>query len=511
MDVHHAAMQEIELKLQVPRTRRAAVDAAVAGRAPAPRVRLQATYFDTPDRALAQAGLALRVRREGRRTVQTLKAAGDDGLTRAEHNMALDAQGSAAAGALRADPHLHAGTQVGDRLLALLAQTGQPLAAVYRTDIRRRSRTLRTRLGVVELAFDEGFIAAGDRRLPVCELEIELVRGSPLAVIAAGRHWSARHALWLDGRSKAERGDLLARGESAAPPALARPVSLGKDTPLDEGARQVMLACLDQIGRNASQVASGEFEAEHVHQLRIGLRRLRTALRLFGDAVAGVPGGPSLAAQAAQLFRGLGAARDAAAIGEPIERELSEALLAAGLVFQVPRLPLPADAPVPADLLRAAASQQLLLDLLALAQGRDPGLARAADAPALQAFVAKRLNRWHRKAVDDAKRWNELDDVGRHRLRKRVKRLRYAVEFCGDLFDGRRVRRYLKRLRALQTQLGAVVDVTMALDAYRGGSAADPHALFAVGWLTARRARLLSETARPAEAFAEVKRFWKKA
>src|SRR5258706_14049710 len=91
-----------------------------------------------------------------------------------------------------------------------------PLAFQFLTKIRRRSSDLRTRLGVVELAFDEGAIVAGDRREPVCELEIELVRGSPLAVIATAKQWVLRHGLWLDTRSKAERGDMPPRGGALA-------------------------------------------------------------------------------------------------------------------------------------------------------------------------------------------------------------------------------------------------------------------------------------------------------
>src|SRR5438552_17777798 len=49
MDGHHRVMREIELKFQVPPERRSAVDAAVAGRSPAPRTRLQAAYYDTVD------------------------------------------------------------------------------------------------------------------------------------------------------------------------------------------------------------------------------------------------------------------------------------------------------------------------------------------------------------------------------------------------------------------------------------------------------------------------------
>ena len=65
-------MGEIELKLQVPQGALPAVEQAVAV-GQARRQRLQAVYFDTADRRLGAAGLALRLRKEGRRWVQTLK------------------------------------------------------------------------------------------------------------------------------------------------------------------------------------------------------------------------------------------------------------------------------------------------------------------------------------------------------------------------------------------------------------------------------------------------------
>ena len=198
-------MHEIELKFQVPPDRRRSVDAAVAGRAAAPRTRLQAAYFDTASRALARAGLALRIRREGRRWVQTLKGLGDDGITRAEHNVVLTASHQAD---WPADPARHAGTAVGERLAAVLHEAGEPLSLVFRTDILRRTRRVRTPRGTVELAFDDGHINAGGQRLAVCELEIELVSGSPLAVIETARRWVLPHGLWLDTRSKAERGEI---------------------------------------------------------------------------------------------------------------------------------------------------------------------------------------------------------------------------------------------------------------------------------------------------------------
>lgn len=493
-------MQEIELKLQVPAACRNAVDAEVGGRQAPPRQRLQAAYFDTADRALARAGIALRVRREGRRWVQTLKAGGADGLTRAEHNVSLP---SATPPERVADPALHAGTPAGARLLAVLHAAASPaLQCLYRTDIRRRSRRVRTPQGVVELSFDSGEIVSGERRQPVCELEIELVSGSPLAVIAAARRWVLRHRLWLDLRSKAERGDLLARGETAAPPCKAAEVALDDAMPLAQGRRAVLLSCLQQIATNGSQVAGGVYEDEHVHQLRVGLRRLRTALRVFRGE--GVP--VELREHAAVLFRRLGAARDRAAVAAPLAQALGEALAAAGLDFEAPVLPPSEDEADPAELMRLGPAQSLLLDLFALTQ--QPPQPPADGAPGLRDTLARQIGRWHRKVRADAKRFGELDDVARHTLRKRAKSLRYSVEFAAGLYKGSAVERYLKPLRALQERLGEIVDVMVALDAYRSRSGEDPHALFALGWLAARKQRLLARSDKPLRAFRKAEAFW---
>jgi triphosphatase len=494
-------MHEIELKLQVPAARRAAVDAAVAGTSAAPRMRLQAAYHDTPERTLAAAGLALRLRREGRQWVQTLKGAGDDGLTRAEHNVP---RGSGAA-MPAIDPALHAGTPVGDRLIALLGADAA-LHTLYRTDIRRRTRSLPVRApgrpaSRVELAFDLGCIVAGESAIDVCELEIELLAGSPRAVIDTARRWRPRFGQWLDGRSKAERGDLLARGEAMAPPRLAAPARL--DASMISGAawQAVLRNCADQILANASQIASGEHAPEHVHQLRVGLRRLRSALALFElDEIA-------LADGATALFRRLGAARDSAVIIEAFGAPLIDAMRGAGLA-DAAAPPLPATAPeAPVDVLRDGASQTLLLDLLA---AMHPEPAAVADTEPLVDRLAARLNHWHAQVAAEAKRYVELDDEARHRLRKRAKRLRYATEFCAALFGQRKVRRYLKALRALQERLGAVSDAIMAIEAFAPRAPTDAHAMFALGWLVARREALIDAAAPELKAFTKVERFWKK-
>ena len=554
-------MHEIELKFQVPAAQRTAVDRAVAGRTGPGhevqrRVRLQAAYFDTAQRALAKAKLALRVRREGRRRVQTLKGATADGMTRLEHNVALGPRFGAAAEPPQADPALHAGTPAGDRLFAALghgthgadegiddlahggARPGEPLAVLYRTDILRRTRIQRSALGKVELAFDTGSITAGEAKLAVHELEVELLAGSALAVIDVSRRWQRRFGLWLDTRNKSERGDMLARGETMAPPRTAADVDLTPRMSGVQALRCVLESCADQVLGNASQIASGEHTDEHVHQLRIGLRRLRTALQLFdrtiGSAPVSLPSllevSPMLAAAATTLFRRLGAARDQVVIEAGFAADLQAALQAAGVPGNGPHAPASGADEAPDAVLRDAESQGLLLDLLAATQAAHPAGSTAgstagtsaessaptptarvasADEPDLRGQLAARLNRWHRRAAADAKRYRTLDDAGRHRLRKQVKRLRYALEFSAALFPRRAVRRYLAALRAAQERLGAINDVVVAMEAFKRSRDTDPRAWFALGWLAARREVLMAQAVPDLKKFASAKRFWK--
>ncbi len=483
-------------------------------------MRLQAAYVDTPERLLASEGMALRVRREGRLWVQTLKGAAADGLTRAEHNVPL---GGGAAVPVP-DPARHAGTPIGDRLIALIeASPEADLRVLFRTDILRRTRLVRMRGGAeVELAFDAGRILANDRQLPVQELEIELKNGSSAAVIETARRWVPRHGLWLDTRTKAERGDMLARDQRQAAARQARPVALDKAMTRDDAWREVLRACTEQITVNASQIADGLHGDEHVHQLRVGLRRLRSAQALFEvDREAPAPVWDE---SARALFQQLGEVRDHAVTEGEFAAELDAALQAAAFGSSEvagtgagrnaePSLAVPkAPAVLARDVVRAPAVQLLLLDLLAAGIAPAPAEPDAEpDAePPLRDQLAKRLDRWHRRAAADVKRFAELDDEARHRLRKRIKRLRYAVEFSASLFAQRKVRRYLKPLRALQERLGALNDITVAMATYSSLRDTDPRAWFALGWLAARRERVIKEARGDLRGFAKAARFWRR-
>src|SRR5689334_1159565 len=101
-------MFETELKFQVPAEHAAAVRAAMARAVPR-RQRLRAIYVDTPEGDLARVGVALRVRQEGPRWVQTLKARGAHAAERHEHNVPLPRPPGGAAPP-QVLPARHAGT-----------------------------------------------------------------------------------------------------------------------------------------------------------------------------------------------------------------------------------------------------------------------------------------------------------------------------------------------------------------------------------------------------------------
>jgi triphosphatase len=520
-------MTEIELKLQLPEATRAAVERAV-GTAASRRTRLQAIYFDTADRRLAAAGLALRLRKEGRRWVQTLKSGSAHGLERGEHNVPL----ALVAGLTPSvDPARHAGTPAGDALAAALAArdgAAPPrLEALYRTDIVRRHRELRTRGGVVELALDRGnLIATGpdgvERRWPVAELEIELLRGAPRAVTEVGRRWAARHGLWPDTRTKAERGDRLAYGlppGAPVPAVKAVPVSLHKSLSPAAAWAAVLDNLLAQALPNWSELAGGSRAADALHQLRVALRRLRSAERFF----AGWPGVPAAPwnESVAALFRALGTTRDSDVLEGGLKREVDAALLSLG----APALDLPPAAHAAAWGERDSAAHGLLfIDLLAerltpaVGCGPVPGgasadanaaLEPAAGDATLRELTAARLQDWHVQALRDAKRFDRLDDEARHRLRKRLKRLRYAVEFSAGLYGRRAVERYLDRLRDAQERLGEFNDVCVAVAAYRPLAATEPRAWFALGWLAARRTAVLALCSSELGRFRKAEPFWR--
>lgn len=518
-------MQEQELKLNVPVAARKAIVAQLKALSAEPRIRLRAMYFDTPDRELARQRAAVRLRLEGRKWVQTFKMAGQDALSRVELNHP------------RPGPELDLSLYAGTPAEAVFAQVKGELGLRYETDVWRTRRLIRTRLGLVEAAYDEGVVRAGGLELPIHEVEFELMSGRIGALFTLATRWVKQHGLVIDVRSKAERGDGLAnaakrineaaddkrklvRDEEIArfwAPAQAGKLDLPPRASPEQALDLITAACVEQIVRNAASLAGVDAlpgtiaGPEHVHQLRVGMRRLRSAWRLFNDWTA-LPE-PAVQDAAARYFGEFGAARDSDVLGDTVV----PALLRAGM----PAISLraPADAVDANQLAGSPAFQSWLLAVLAWSIGVRPAPAPllapmeaappAAQPGKLARPVAQRLRKWHRRLIADGRRFHELDDPARHKLRKLAKRLRYGLSFTECLFDAHRVKPYRKRLADLQDVLGDINDLVVARELYAAMTDEHPQAWFALGWIAGRLEELYKDAEDKIALLADVRPFWK--
>jgi len=192
---------ERELKFLAPPRAAAAIVRAL--KLPRGRV-LHSIYFDTDDRILRRARMAARVRRDGRKWLQTVKGARSPGVRNEWEgevpSRALEPSRLPLAAIRRA-------TGMDLRVLE------KKLGPVFETRFIRRARMLRRGKARIELALDRGYVRAGRRRLAISEVELELKAGSMRDLRREATLLAERFELALGEESKAARGYRLADGE----------------------------------------------------------------------------------------------------------------------------------------------------------------------------------------------------------------------------------------------------------------------------------------------------------
>src|SRR5262249_44419213 len=158
------------------------------------------------------------------------------------------------------------------------------LQPVFITDFSRSSRTLD--LGgdtTVEASIDSGGIRGGGRIVAVNELELELKSGEPSRLYDLALGLLKDVPLAVENRSKADRGFALARGESLAP-VKSRPPTLATEMSVDDAFTAVIWASLAHLQANERGMLAGE-DPEYLHQMRVALRRLRSAFSVFAPVL----------------------------------------------------------------------------------------------------------------------------------------------------------------------------------------------------------------------------------
>ncbi|MCD6030984.1 MAG: hypothetical protein K0S78_3158, partial [Thermomicrobiales bacterium] len=346
-----------------------------------------------------------------------------------------------------------------------------------------------------ELAVDVGDIVAGERSASLCEVEIELIDGSPRGL------FDIAHALFPDGGlsfsrfSKAERGYLLAEQGLIEPPLAPRKaiaVVIDGDELAEQAALAILRECFDQIATNVL-VARKLEAAEGPHQLRIGLRRLRCAFSVCAP-ILDSPEMARLNDEARWLAEETGRLRDIDVVADEIVRHEAEINIEeTGLATLADALSARA-AELRAHLRRTLAGarvQSFLLDLACFAETRgwlvpqDSAQATRLAAPVLDVAEPALRKRWKKVA----KRAHGLEDLTveqRHELRKDLKKLRYAVEFFSPLYPPKRVVPFLRRLKELQTVFGNLNDAATVKAILTGAGApgaGEATAERAMGWV----------------------------
>jgi inorganic triphosphatase YgiF len=509
------ARTESEVKLELPVAAAPLVKKLPLLRGTQPKRKTEVSvYFDTPKHTLRKRGLMLRVRHSDGCYVQTIKATENaDIFARDEWECEI------------AGPKPDLRRASGTALAPLLGRKfRRQLKPIFETRVRRTYYPLVRGACAVALTLDRGSIETGNSSLPLCEVEVELERGSEADLFAIAREITRTLPAQLSMSSKAERGYRLADGEDGAAVGFVA-ASLEPGLGSRVGFQRIGRACLQQILGNERAMLRGD--ADGVHLMRVGIRRLRAAMSLCSELLrdsqsAAVKGELRWLAGELAPVRELDVLLRQVVAPVAKRRTGRHGIAALRRRFAQRR---------EAALSRARAAvtskrfRALTLDAAAWletgewTQPQDDRVRERGALP-MESLAREQLTRRWRKVRKRRKSFAALDARRRHNLRIQAKKLRYAVEFFASLFPGKRTdkhqKRFLEAIKPVLDRLGELNDIVVherligAMGANRRRTAGD--GAFAAGLLSGREdARLDAATAAASKAlsrFAKVAPFW---
>lgn len=434
--------EETELKLELTMEGASLVEASSLLPGKPSSVEQHSIYFDTPDGLLSKTGLSLRIRQSNGARVQTVKGDGAKAaglFVRSEWEQSVDDD----------RPILDDTTPIH----ALLGEKVHEIAPIFEVQINRQIWVVQEDETLIEVALDRGEVIAGDRRVSICEIELELKAGVCSTLFAWARKIDAMAPVYLGVLSKAERGYRL-RGAMVAS-VKAEPITLEKDMTVGAAFQRIANANLRQFRLNEALIQNQSPDA--LHQARVGLRRLLSAMTIFKPILVNEDF-PLIRDNLRWLADELGNARNldvlaARTVTQPLHDQLEAARINAYSAV--------------AEALGSARARTFMIHLAEwIVGGRwlsdiEARVERSQVSNAPARDVLRRL----RKKVKKAGSLAALDDEQRHQVRKNVKKLRYASEFFVSLFDDkdarRRHKRFINALERLQNKLGTLNDLAM--------------------------------------------------
>jgi inorganic triphosphatase YgiF len=444
---------ETELKFRVPASDLASL---ASGQVPGattgePRESdLTSTYFDTARHKLKRHGLTLRVRQAGDKHIQTIKSAFGPQLSRGEWETEINA----------GTPDLTkcCGTPL-ERLVS--KKLRRKLRPMFKTSVHRITLPVRVGKSEVELDIDRGTLVAGCRSAPIEELELELKSGRPDDLFRIAKAVERKSAAELYLPSKSERGYDLAGGKDDRA-VFAEPIKLTKETKTGEAFQAIARSTVRHFWGNVDAIRNSD--PEGIHQMRVGLRRLRAAISLFSGLLPSAKT-KEIKAELKWLTNELASAREIDVfVNEkitPIARDLvprsgGEALQREFVARRAIALERAKNA-IDSERCRA-----LLVDVLEWIEIKH-GLSEPDASLPIGRFATHVLRRRIRKLRKEGQKLESLPPRERHKFRIKIKKVRYGSEFFESLFAKRREKKKLarlsKHLKKIQDALGSMNDL----------------------------------------------------
>ena len=412
------------------------------------RETLVSVYFDTENRFLRDHGLTLRVRQEGDKHIQTVKATnyGVGYFERPEWEQTIEGD----------EPDL---SRLKDTPLGpmLINEAHKALKPVFETRIERTAYHTNGNGADIIIAIDEGKILATGSSRPVSEIELELKQGNPADLFKIARDILDIVPGQLNFKSKSECGyELIEQtavtAEAARDPELSVGMSAGHAFTL------IGRACLRHLVANVPAMLTRDANA--LHQMRVALRRLRAAISLF-TVVVGDERASAIKTELRWLAQEFGPARDLdtllAEVIKPLRKQHPNepGLVSIGNMFTRKRLKSYLGAQ---EAVQSARFRRLILDTAEwLETGRwktseDPLIRTRREMP-IETYAAELLSQRRKKIRRRGVRIDSLDPQQLHRLRIQVKKARYAIEFLSGVFHEKKSAKRRKVIKSSLTQL----------------------------------------------------------
>lgn len=463
-------MAETELKLYAAPGDLAKLQAAVpllAAVVGEPRTqRVVTDYYETPDLALAKSGVALRVRQAGGHHTQGVKSRRSSGngvvaASRGEWEWPIE---GSALDLRRLNQDSFAGLVPVHALASL-----EPL---FRTEIRRTTVEIKPDDTTdIEISFDRGRIVAAGRSVPICEVELELRSPDEPQRIAALYRMALElqrvAPITLGTESKAGRGyRLVTRKTPAAVKGASPPLAAAAS--VRYGLRTILRGCIAHIAANQAAAVVGT-KTGGVHQMRVAVRRLRSAMRLFERFIASSENS-WIEGELKWLAGELGQARDWDVFTTHTLDLAGKTAASRAAVDAIAKAADKRRRAAHAAVERAVASPRYTALMLTLGgwleedrwcERLDPAGSSSLDAP-LAECGRHLLARLDRKVWKAGRGIADASPKERHKLRKAAKKLHYGARFLAGLYPRKRVKRYTRRLADLQDVLGALNDFAAA-------------------------------------------------